>query len=39
MLLYIGTLLLSLQYRGDFGLIADADETFERVSLKGGQSR
>lgn len=27
LLLYICTLFLSIQYRGDFGLIADADET------------
>jgi hypothetical protein len=37
MLLYIGTLLLSLQYRGDFGLIADAEETVAVKPLLHGR--
>ena len=32
LILYISTLFLSIQYRGDFGLIADADEMAGDIS-------
>jgi hypothetical protein len=37
-LLYTGTLLLSIQYRGDFGLIADSDETVEEKPINNNLS-